>query len=371
MKYVYDCEKPTLASVVIIAGRVNASERKTTPGSTLRTSAISHSQKGTGFVCGLSTRKHAHAVADPEQDDLEQRLPEPAPVLGLEVDVVDVLVLLGRVLGVLQRPVGPAVEPLGMLLQPRVVGRALDREVERDLDADLAAARHEPLEVVERAEVGMDRGVAALLAADRPRAADVVLLRGERVVAALAVRDADRMDRRQVDDVEAELRELRQHLLDALQAAERAREELVPRAEAGQLALDVHPELQVELDLAVPVLPRQGEGVLERQALAEQRLPLGELPHEVGLAACELAPHLVLPGRDPVAPRGDRERPPARSVDGERAAPLVVPERLERRLAPAALARRAVADRGAEHVVPVAEDRRRDDDLVADVRFTG
>src|SRR6266576_1006593 len=57
VKYVYDCENPTLASVVIIEGRVKASERKTTPGSTFRTSAISHSQNGTGFVCGLSTRK--------------------------------------------------------------------------------------------------------------------------------------------------------------------------------------------------------------------------------------------------------------------------------------------------------------------------
>ena len=57
VKYVYDCEKPTLASVVIIAGRVNASESRTSFGSTRRTSAISHSQNATGFVCGLSTRK--------------------------------------------------------------------------------------------------------------------------------------------------------------------------------------------------------------------------------------------------------------------------------------------------------------------------
>jgi hypothetical protein len=57
VKYVYDCEKPALASVVIIAGRVNASESKIRFGSTFRTSPISHSQNGTGFVCGLSTRK--------------------------------------------------------------------------------------------------------------------------------------------------------------------------------------------------------------------------------------------------------------------------------------------------------------------------
>jgi hypothetical protein len=45
-----------LASVVIIAGRVNASARKITFGCSARTSRISHSQNETGFVCGLSTR---------------------------------------------------------------------------------------------------------------------------------------------------------------------------------------------------------------------------------------------------------------------------------------------------------------------------
>ena len=57
VKYVYDWLKPTLASVVIGAGRVKASARKIAfPGYAARTSPISHSQNGTGFVCGLSTR---------------------------------------------------------------------------------------------------------------------------------------------------------------------------------------------------------------------------------------------------------------------------------------------------------------------------
>ena len=53
----YDWLKPIFASVVIIAGRVNASAKKTVSGNSARTSAISHSQNGTDFVCGLSTRK--------------------------------------------------------------------------------------------------------------------------------------------------------------------------------------------------------------------------------------------------------------------------------------------------------------------------
>src|SRR5581483_10911470 len=53
--------------------------------------------------------------------------------------------------------------------------------------------------------VGVDRRVAALLAADRPRAADVAGLGRLGVVPALAVRLPDRVDRGEVDDVEAEL----------------------------------------------------------------------------------------------------------------------------------------------------------------------
>lgn len=41
----------------MIAGRVNASARKSTSGSTCFTSAISQCQKSNGLVCGLSTRK--------------------------------------------------------------------------------------------------------------------------------------------------------------------------------------------------------------------------------------------------------------------------------------------------------------------------
>ena len=53
----YDWVKPTFPSPCIIAGTVNASARKSTSGSTFFTFQISHSQKLTGLVCGLSTRK--------------------------------------------------------------------------------------------------------------------------------------------------------------------------------------------------------------------------------------------------------------------------------------------------------------------------
>ncbi len=105
-----------------------------------------------------------------------------------------------------------------------MVGRALECEVERDLEVVAGSGGDEALEVREGAELRCDRGVAALLCADRPGAARVAGRRVERVVLALAVRHADRVDRREVEDVEAESGEVRQDALDAGEAAEGARE---------------------------------------------------------------------------------------------------------------------------------------------------
>src|SRR5882672_3920984 len=95
----------------------------------------------------------------------------------------------------------------------------------------------------------MDGGVAALGAADGPRAARLAGRGRQRVVAAFAVRAADGMDRRQVDDVEAHggrAVELRLRVLEravpALAAAA-AWEELVPGGEARALAVRDHLEL--------------------------------------------------------------------------------------------------------------------------------
>ena len=130
--------------------------------------AISHSQNGDRLGVRVVHAEHRHALADPVQHDVAQRAPERAPVLGVEVDVVDVLVALGRVLGVLERAVGPAVEPVGMLAQPGMVGRALDREVERDRDAELGRAGSQARELRRAAEVGMQRRVPAGLARRSP-----------------------------------------------------------------------------------------------------------------------------------------------------------------------------------------------------------
>ena len=239
-----------------------------------------------------------------------------------------------------------------------MVGRALDREVERDLDPELFRVGDEGAELLLGAERRVDRVVPALLGADRPRAADVALRRGLGVVPALAVRVPDRVDRRQVEDVEAELGEARQQLADAGEAAPRAREELVPRAEAAEHAVDVH-RVRRRPRLLGARACRCGERLLDGQLLvAEQHRALRQLAGEVGLAGGDLAPQLLLERGDAVDPRLDAEAPEPRPVDLERAGPDVVAERLERRLGPARRVGALVANRRAERLVPVAEDPR-------------
>src|SRR6266536_3538843 len=82
--------------------------------------------------------KDAHAVVDPVDEHIGKRLPERAPVVGLEVERVDILIFLWRVLGVLHAAVGTPFEPLRMALYPRMVGCALEGDVERDLEPQLA-----------------------------------------------------------------------------------------------------------------------------------------------------------------------------------------------------------------------------------------
>ncbi len=160
--------------------------------------------------------------------------PQAAPVGAVEVQVVDVLVALGRVLGVLQRAVGPAVEPLRVLGQPRVVRGALQREVQRDLDAHRPRLRRQAPHVGLGPQLRVHGGVAAFGGPDRPWAARIARPRDERVARSLAVGDADRVDRRQVEDVEAQLGELRHDRAHAVQAAPGPGEQLVPGPRRGR-----------------------------------------------------------------------------------------------------------------------------------------
>ena len=150
--------------------------------------------------------KDPDTVPDPEEHHPGELVPERRPGRAFEIEWIDVLVLLRRVLRVLDRAVGAMAEPLRVGLHVRVIGRALVGEIERDVQPELPCRGDEPVEVVERSERRVNAHVAAVFRTDGPRAAGIVRAGREGVVRALAVGEADRMNRWQIDDVEPHLR---------------------------------------------------------------------------------------------------------------------------------------------------------------------
>ncbi len=148
------------------------------------TSRIIHSQNGNGLVCGLSTRKIFTPCSTQNSTTSRSAYQSAGQRVAVEVDVDDVLVFLRRVLGVLDGAVGPPVEPFRMLLDPGMVGRALDGEVERDLQPVLVRGRDQPREILEacRARDGCASWPPSV-GADGIGAAGIVRAGGQAVVA--------------------------------------------------------------------------------------------------------------------------------------------------------------------------------------------
>ena len=119
------------------------------------------------------------------------------------------------------------------------------------------------------------------------------------VVAALAEAPADRVDRRQVEDVEAHRRDLGQPRLDVAERAvasrlgrRGAREQLVPGAEARALAVDDHGQLAAQRPwrsgarrggASARPAPRERGGQLRRRSAAADRR--GERAEAAGVGA--------------------------------------------------------------------------------------
>src|ERR1700693_5961604 len=127
-----------------------------------------------------------------------------------------------------------------------MIWRTLNSEMESDLWAVLAGRTDEPTEILQCAEQRVDRVVTTFRGTDRIGTAEVIGRRGERVVAPLAVRLPNRMDRRKIEDVEPhapDVRKSRDHVIERAMALRivglRAREQLVPAREGGLGPIDV------------------------------------------------------------------------------------------------------------------------------------
>jgi len=199
---------------------------------------------------GVVDPEDPDTLIHPEQHHASQLGPERLPVLTLEIERQDVLVLLRGVLGILHRPIRALAKPLGPLRHVGVVRRALERQVEGHLDALRLGLAEETTEVLEAPELRVNRLVAPSVRADGPRAAMISRGSDRIVVLALPVCEPDRVDGRQVDHVEAHLGDVPEAPLAVLERSvptrlrrARSREHLVPGARSRPLPLDVHPQL--------------------------------------------------------------------------------------------------------------------------------
>ncbi len=289
-------------------------------GTRPRTSAISHSQNANGLVCGLSTRKIAHAVLASRTGRRRAARPTaPRQSARLEVERVDVLVLLRRVLGVLDacRRVGAgttrgARAPTGGRAstgtrgrsRPRCRARARRRRAARSPRACRASgwtAVWPPS--ARRSPTGSP---------DRPGSL------GGRVVRTLAARRgrsggsaAGRARRSRGPATYGEPRgDVRERAVPPRLGRGRAREELVPGPEPGARRVDGHAQLARERPLLAPVgvrAHRLAQGLVEGDREGLLPAPRPQRP-------C----HLLEPVRVPRPWPGGRRPGPARSRPGGR-----------------------------------------------------
>ena len=180
-----------------------------------------------------------------------------------------------------------------------MVGRALERIVERHLQPEVPGLPAEAAEVLDGAQLGCDGGVPALGRADGPRAAGIVGPGAERVVGTLALGDADRVDRRQVDDVEPHVGHGAQALHRAVEAPLAAGEQFVPGPEQGPRAIDPQRERRR--------LGQVGVGDGRHQA----GHPVVEARVQAHVHAARGAPSAPPPRRARAVGRGQPRRPPA------------------------------------------------------------
>ncbi len=292
-----------------------------------------------------------------------------------------------------------------------MVGRALDGEVERDLQAVLAGRFDQSGEVVEVAELRVDGVVAAFGRPDRIGAAGIVgggrqlLFRPLRLVRPIG------WIGREIEHVEAEVADIGQLPDDVVEGAvtlrivgHRARQQLVPGAEGGTLAVDDQLQLAWiagEIGADAGALHESGGGGREEagKALAfvfsrveggkelGERFPvavvrafaagerafdelaaLGKLQRDRHARSVFLR-DFVAPACKEVAP-GDQGVAVARvRIDDAASPPAVIVEECHRRFAPSLFVASPDEQSGVDLVVAVTEDVGLDHKGVADRRL--
>ena len=288
----------------------------------------------------------------------------------------------------MNRAVRANLEPVLVIANVRVIGRALEGDVESDLKVELAGFRDEVPKVLDAAERGMDGFVTAFLRANGPWAARVIRAGGEAIVRAFAERFSDRMNGRKIQNVEGHLGDLGQDALAIAECADGPREHFIPRAEAGQLGFDQ--DLEVALvtgrervlgkkvhQFRRPAVEGRVAGeqtirrFLELPRFKLRRARGGSLKHlgsrdQFGAefhAGLEFLVQVAVPGLEMVDPGLDGVRVQPEFGDGELTAPAVIHQRLHQDL------RVSKPQHGGDHIMPVSKNVGFDDVLLADGTF--
>src|SRR5690606_29208956 len=204
-------------------------------------------------------------------------------------------VFLGRVLRELDRTVRPPVKPCGVLFDPRMVGRALNGEIERDFQAVLVGSCNKASEVFEASKLRMNGIVSAFTRADGVGASGVARHRLQRVVARLSVRAPYGMNGRQIENVEAKVFHVWEAANDVVERSMscgitrlRAGHHLVPGAERGSPPVDPYSQI---LLVAREISTQAGT----RIELGGLPLQQNRKPREVRLGAGQLLWDFVKP----------------------------------------------------------------------------
>ncbi len=207
-----------------------------------------------GFGVRVVDPENANPLADPETENVAQLPPQPLPVRRFEIEGNDVLVFFRRIFGILDCAVGAPAKPARLVAHVGVVGGGLEGDIHGDLDAVFAGGGDEVREILQRPQLGMHLLVAAVGSADRPGAPRIIRAGLGVVVLPLAMGQADGVDRRKVDDVEAHAGNFRQELLAVGEGAVRAPcraggagKEFVPGAEQRLFPLDADRQLPLEV----------------------------------------------------------------------------------------------------------------------------
>ncbi|MNF30617.1 hypothetical protein D3C84_113620 [compost metagenome] len=213
------------------------------------------------FGVRIVDAKDLHALFDPANNDVAQLDPQARNgVRRIEVDVDDVLIFLRRILRVFDRAVRAPVEPARMLLEPRVILGTLNGEVEGDFQTVIGGGSDQSTEVLASAELRVNGFVAALLATDGIRAAGIIGAGGQGIVAPLAMGAANRVDRREIEYVEAHVLnhwQTRVHIVKSAMTVgivgDRARKQFVPTGKFGQFAFDVYREFRTDAQVGTVI----------------------------------------------------------------------------------------------------------------------